>query len=139
MKPTSNFTTILSSTNFFERQVDTTIVYNDALEFEIRGDFMFVTKPNPKSANPDHLDLFISIRGERFVPANFGDGVVNRDYHIIDVTNEGQILICVNHNKTHSHLYTSTKLTPYEADFSLSLERIMYYNPKVRLLKIIFT
>ena len=91
---------------------------------------MFVTKANPDH-HPNHLDLLISMSGERFVVANFGQGVINLDYHVVDVTDEGQIIICVNHNETNSNLYTSTKMTPYEVEFSLSLERVMYFNPKV--------
>jgi len=30
-----------------------------------------------------------------------------------------------------SNLYTSSRVTPYEVTFSLSLERVMYYSPNV--------
>lgn len=136
MEPPGDRSTILSSTNYFERQVDTTIVFVGAKEFELRGGYMFVTKPS--GSNPKHLDLFISKAGARFVPAKFGGtvdddsgNVVNLDYHIIDVTEDGEVLVAVNHNGSLSNLYTSAKITPYEVEFSISLERVMYYNPRV--------
>ena len=71
--------------------MDTTVVYSDASEFEMRGDFMFVTRPAPSSdGEGKSLDLFVSSHGERFVKANLGnEGQDNVDYHIIDVTPEG--------------------------------------------------
>ena len=108
------------------------MIFSGAHEFELRGDFMFVTKP--KAGNPDELDLLISQHGERFVPADFGlsdNDLVSLDYHIIDVTEEGQVLVCVNHGSALSNLYASARITPYVVEFSLSLERVMYYNPNV--------
>ena len=40
-------------------------------------------------------------------------------------------MVVVNHGPTLSNLYTSTKITPYEVEFSLSLERVMNFNPEV--------
>ncbi len=76
----------------FLTQVDTTVVYSGAHEFELRGDYMFVTRP--KRDRPGELDLFVSAHGERFVPADFGiddRDLASLDYHIIDVTDEGQV------------------------------------------------
>ena len=53
------------------------------------------------------------------------------DYHIIDVTEDGEIMVVANHGPVLSNLYTSAKITPYEVQFSLSLERVMFYNPNV--------
>ena len=53
------------------------------------------------------------------------------DYHIIDVTDDGEIMVVANHGNVLSNLYTSVKITPYEVQFSLSLERVMFYNPNV--------
>ena len=40
----------------------------------------------------DHIDLLISAGGERFVHADFGmEDLPNLDYHIVDVTPEGQV------------------------------------------------
>ncbi len=40
-------------------------------------------------------------------------------------------MIVVNHNSILSNLYTSSRITPYEVSFSLSLERVMYYSPNL--------
>ncbi len=97
LNPPGNRTTILSSRNFFERQVDTIVLYNGAEEFELRGDYMFVAKRREDGSmnGTARFDLYISIHGERFVPAKFGPGDgddnANLDYHIIDVTEDGQV------------------------------------------------
>ena len=39
-------------------------------------------------------------------------------------------MVVVNHGTSLSNLYTSAKITPYVVEFSLSLERVMYYNPE---------
>ena len=90
-----NSTTILSSNNFFERQIDTHVLFRNAEEFEYREGFLFVTKQataDPDGEDNDHIDLLISAGGERFVHADFGmDDLPNLDYHIVDVTPEGQV------------------------------------------------
>lgn len=92
-----NRTTILSSNNFFERQIDTHVLFRGAAEFEYREGFLFVTKEAAKDLDgneedEDHIDLLISAGGERFVHADFGmDDLPNLDYHIVDVTTEGQV------------------------------------------------
>ena len=40
-------------------------------------------------------------------------------------------MVVANHGPVLSNLYTSAKITPYEVQFSLSLERVMFYNPNV--------
>ena len=115
---------ILASTNFFERHIDTEIVYRDAVQFQLVNQFMFATKRRSE----DHLDLYISQHGERFVQAQFpyaeDKNFTHHDYHIIDVTDDGQIMVVVNHGPILSNLYVSSRITPYEVYFSLSLERV---------------
>ena len=53
------------------------------------------------------------------------------DYHIVDVTDDGQILAVVNHGPKSSNLYISARITPYEVQFSLSLDNVMYFNPQL--------
>ena len=43
------------------------------------------------------------------------------------MSKDGQILVVVNHAGNQSHLYTSDRVSPHQAEFSLSLENIMYY------------
>ena len=132
-----NRTTILSSNNFFERQIDTHVLFRGAKEFEYREGFLFVTKEQSKKEGGEsdgHIDLLISASGERFVHADFGSGTANTmpnlNYHIVDVTPEGQVMVVVHHGGSLSNLYTSTKITPYVVQFSLSLDRVMYYSPE---------
>ena len=47
----------------------------------------------------------------------------------MQVTKDGQILVVVNHAGNKSALYTSDRVTPHTAEFSLSLDNIMYYRP----------
>ena len=130
IEPNTEEVNILASENFFERRIDTEIIYRKALQFQIVEDFMFVTRKRE-----DKLDLFISSHGERFVRAEFpfseDKNYTHLDYHIIDVTEDGQIMVVVNHGPVLSNLYTSTKMTPYQVEFALSLERVMFYNPNV--------
>ena len=65
-------TTILSSPNYFERTIDTEVLFRDCVEFQMHGQFMFVTTSSPDQ--PGHLDLRISADGERFVIAEFDLG-----------------------------------------------------------------
>ena len=127
-KPGSHTTSIISSPNYMERHIDTRVVYNDAIDFEKKGQYMFVT-----SKSGDVLDLKVSVNGEKFVKAIF-DGETStgkRDYHVVDVTDEGQIMVVVNHDEVLSNLYVSTSLSHYEVRFSLSLERVVFYSPQV--------
>ena len=48
---------------------------------------------------------------------------------MLQVTKDGQILVVVNHAGNKSALYTSDRVTPHTAEFSLSLDNIMYYRP----------
>ena len=61
--------TILAADNFFERKIDVEVVYRNAVQFQLLGDFMFVTKH--RSDQDKHMDLFVSMHGERFVEAKF--------------------------------------------------------------------
>ena len=139
-------TTILSSTNYFERHIDTDILYQNAIDFQIQGDYMFVTSERvDQTSKKKHLELKISQHGQRFVPAVFDVGASNSpmggspsdnkldeiDYHIIDVTDDGEVIVVVNHGKVLSNLYVSARITPYEVKFVLSLERVMFYSPEI--------
>ena len=109
-------------------------MYRNAVHFQVMGDFLFVTRYRNETTKK-HLELYVSKSGERFVQARFpfseNKNFTHLDYHIIDVTDDDQILLIVNHDEILSNLYTSTRITPYEVQFSLSLERVMFYNPNV--------
>ena len=48
-------------------------------------------------------------------------------FFALKVSKDGQILVVVNHAGNQSNLYTSDRVSPHQAEFSLSLENIMYY------------
>ena len=99
---------------------------------------MFVTSESRE--RPGHTDLRVSAHGERFVIAEFDlgpgfkrsyvrdtndtslggsaadDELIHIDYHIIDVTEDGEIMVVVNHGAVLSNLYTSTRITPHEVN-----------------------
>ena len=67
------------------------MVYRDAVHFQLMKDYLFVTRYGSK-----HLDLLISQSGERFVEARFpfseDKNFTHVDYHIIDVTDDGEVI-----------------------------------------------
>jgi hypothetical protein len=78
-------------------KVDTKIIYVGAKEFQLMGDFLFVTRSRSSDSSDKNLDLFISMHGERFVQARF-EGVdeknlTNVDFHIVDVTDDGEVTL----------------------------------------------
>jgi len=118
---------ILSSISFFEKAMDTSIVYTGAEEFEKKEDYLFIVKNDTKK--PGNKRLFLAKTGEIFVEAKFPTNLDLKDFHICEVTEDGQILLVVNHSPTKSNLYTSDNISPQHAEFSLCLEDIMYYSP----------
>ena len=79
----------------FSEQIDTNVVFNGANEFQVMGNYLFVTS-NTNKDDPKSLDLFISMHGETFVKAKF-EGVEEHnltiaDFHIVDVTDDGEVL-----------------------------------------------
>ena len=124
-------TTILSSTNYFERHIDTEILYQNAIDFQVQGQYMFVTSESDDNGSKKK-QLKISQHGEKFVPAVFdNEDLEENDYHIIDVTEDGEVMVVVNHGPILSNLYVSARITHHEVKFVRSLERVMFYNPKV--------
>ncbi|QQP39676.1 Sortilinrelated receptor_ L(DLR class) A repeatscontaininglike [Caligus rogercresseyi] len=123
---------ILSSKSFFLNSSDVDVVYSGVLDYEIRGSFIFVKTRD--EAHSGYKELFVSQIGKdgtpgRFVRAEFGDDRPIHDYYIVDVTIDNQVLLCANFDSQLSNLYTSLRLNDYEATFSLSLPRVIFYNP----------
>jgi len=118
---------ILSSSSFFERQIDTRVVFTGAQEFEKKEDFLFAVTENTRK--PGEKKLYVAKTEEKFVEAKFPDKHELINFHVADVSSDGQLMVIVNHGGNHSNLYTSDKVDQYEVEFSLSLARIMYYNP----------
>ena len=118
---------ILSSISFFENPKDTSIVYTGALEFEKKENYLFIVKEN--SHNKTQRRLFVAKTGQRFIEAQFSTSLPLNDFHVCDVSQDDQILVVVTHAGNHSNLYTSDRVSGHQAEFSLSLERVVYYRP----------
>lgn len=117
---------ILSSSSFFERQIDTRVVFTGATEFEKKEDFLFAVTDNDKK--PGDKKFFVAKTNQRFVEAKFPVSLELVNFHVVDVSSDGELMVIVNHGGNQSNLYTSDKVSEYEVEFSLSLPRIMYYN-----------
>lgn len=126
MEP-SGKVSVLSSTSFFEDPLHTSVVITGVAEFEKKGDFLFVVQDNDDKAGEKRLR--IAKVGQRFVEAKFPTVEPLRDFHVCEVTEDGQILVIVNHAGNKSNLYSSDRVNPQQVEFSLSLERIFYYSP----------
>jgi len=117
---------ILSSSSFFERQIDTRVVFTGAREFEKKEDFLFAVTDNDKKTG--NKKFYVAKPEERFVEAKFPVSLDLIDFHVVDVSTDGELMVIVNHGGNQSNLYTSDKVDQYEVEFSLSLPRIMYYH-----------
>ena len=51
-------------------------------------------------------------------------------YYVADVSEDGSIMLISSHNTTHSNLYVSDIVSEHKVQFTLSLERIMFYTPR---------
>lgn len=120
---------VLSSMSFFENAMDTSIVYTGAQEFEKKEDYLFIVKDD--SQNEGQKRLFLAKAGDRFVEAKFSTNEELKDFHVAEVSKDGQIMIVVNHSPNKSNLYISDRISLHQAEFSLSLENIMYYAPGI--------
>ena len=58
---------VLSSSSFFERQIDTVVVFSGAEEFEMREDFLFAVT----GGEAGQRNLHVARAGARFVVAEF--------------------------------------------------------------------
>ena len=67
---------VLSSSSFFERQIDTVVVFSGALEFEMREDFLFAVT----GGEAEQRNLHVARAGARFVVAEF-PGIYHKSGH----------------------------------------------------------
>ena len=104
---------ILSSSSFFERQIDTKVVFTGAVEFEKKEDFLFAVVDDKKGGKK----FFVSRPEQRFVEAKFPVNLQLVNFHVADVSTDGQLMVIVNHGGNHSNLYTSDKVNEYEVCF----------------------
>lgn len=120
----SGFSTIITSNNLFKTNVQN--VFADGVkEFQIKNDFIFVTKETKKN----DYDLFISYKGSELMKAVFASELNRIEYHIADIT-RNRIMVAVSHTDKISHLYVSEGIgNGKTVHFSLSLENVFCYFP----------
>ncbi|XP_073946301.1 sortilin-related receptor-like isoform X2 [Choristoneura fumiferana] len=123
-KPNGTSTVLSASdpTNFDHA----TVIFQDAKDFQIKGDFMFATK---QSKERNTLDLYISHQKGPFYKAEFETELDMKKFHIADVTDK-RIFVSVMHTEILADLYVSEISNNYTRyNFMLSMEQILCYFP----------
>ncbi|XP_048254148.1 sortilin-related receptor-like isoform X1 [Haliotis rufescens] len=117
---------VYKSTDLFRTSANKKTLISDVKDFEVRGKYMFATK-NVRllGATESYTQLWVSSDRGPFLKAEF-PSPHNHEYYIADAS-EDQVMVCVYHNSSATNLYIS-EVKGFR--FSLSLERVVYYNPK---------
>ncbi|CAB3247192.1 unnamed protein product [Arctia plantaginis] len=106
--------------------VNADILFEEAKDFQIKGDFMFATK---QSKEKNTLHLYISHQRGPFYKAEFQTELDLRKFHIADVTDQ-RIFVSVMHTESLADLYVSEISNNYtQYNFVISLEQILCYFP----------
>jgi hypothetical protein len=112
--------TVLASTDFFTNPRNTKVVFTGAEEFEVKDDFLFGVKEDPR--NKGQKLLYVGRHDQRMSIAEFPESNLSfLSYYVADVTEDGAIMLISTHNTTHSNLYVSDIVSEHEVQFSLSL------------------
>ncbi|XP_076042677.1 sortilin-related receptor-like [Oratosquilla oratoria] len=123
----SGIASVVASQSLF-RDDNSEIVIEEVEDFEIKDKFLFaIRKQDSGPTEEETLQLFISFNGGPFLPAEFPNNLTHIHYYIADVA-EDQVMACVVHGEIQSNLYVSDVPRNGLVKFSLSLERILYYN-----------
>ncbi|KAK7076324.1 Sortilin-related receptor [Halocaridina rubra] len=131
-EPSGSASVVASQELFRDGSVIKTII-TDVEDFEVKEEFLFAIKKvhllGAPTSDPQ-LQLWISYRQGPFLRAEFPNSMSHQHYYIADVS-EGQIMVCVAHDQVMSNLYVSSvpRSANHQVRFSLSLERILYFNP----------
>ncbi|KAL4715818.1 hypothetical protein ACJJTC_006397 [Scirpophaga incertulas] len=103
------------------------MIFEDAKDFQIKGDFMFATK---QSKERNTLHLYISHQRGPFYRADFQTELDLRKFHISDVTDK-RIFVSVLHTDSLANLFVSEINNNFsQYNFVLSLEQILCYFPE---------
>ncbi|CAH1796241.1 unnamed protein product [Owenia fusiformis] len=118
---------VVKSSNFF---TTTTAVLSQVEDFEVKGNYLFATRNISflgwlSFHRRSSLQLWVSHNHTEWHRAVFPGRLKENDYYIADAS-EDQVFVVVNHASNNSKLYISQAKGK---DFTLSLERIFYYNP----------
>ncbi|XP_074652666.1 sortilin-related receptor-like isoform X2 [Tubulanus polymorphus] len=104
-------------------------IFTNVQDFDMRDNYMFATtRPSLPLASPNssHLELWVSRNHSHFQKAIIPGNNTNEDFYVADAS-EDQVFLCVYHRTGVTNLYIS-EVKGFR--FSLSLERVVYYNPK---------
>ena len=124
MEPSGKLT-LLSSSSFFLDLSDTRVEFSGALEFEKRGEFLF-TVTEERGGQPGARTLHVARPSQQFVQAEFQPaGLDLLDFHVADVSEDGQVMVIVNHAGNLSNLYISDGVDQYEVSSKI---KIIQYN-----------
>lgn len=124
-KPDRN-STVISANDPTELNDANNVVFLEARDFQIKGDYMFATR---QTKEKNTLSLYISHQRGPFYKAEFQTELDLRKFHIADVTDK-RIFVSVMHTDNLAHLYVSeinNNFTQY--NFVLSLEQVLCYFP----------
>ncbi|XP_035222728.1 sortilin-related receptor-like, partial [Stegodyphus dumicola] len=126
-----NYTTLLSSTDFFKSRNHTKVLITNIKDFEVRDKYLFVTRKQHLlgSRNPDGvLQLWVSYNRGSFKMAEFPSHLERKEIYIVDASDD-QVFACVMHSETTTNLYISDV---QRMKFSLSLENILYVSSQAK-------
>ncbi|KAL0829250.1 hypothetical protein ABMA28_004072 [Loxostege sticticalis] len=102
------------------------VLFEEAKDFQIKGDFMFATK---QSKERNTLHLYISHQRGPFYKAEFQTELDLKKFHIADVTDK-RIFVSVMHTDSLANLFVSEINNNFsQYNFVLSLEQILCYFP----------
>uniref|UniRef100_A0A3Q3EAT1 Sortilin-related receptor n=1 Tax=Labrus bergylta TaxID=56723 RepID=A0A3Q3EAT1_9LABR len=120
--------TILSSTDFFQSELNRRVILEQVDSFQLREKYMFATTTRKLfgSHEPSSVQLWVSYNRQPMKNARFMTRHPITEYYIADAS-EDQVFVCVNHLNNVTHLYISDT---QGLSFSLSLENVLYYSPE---------
>ncbi|KAM7413680.1 hypothetical protein PAMA_020860 [Pampus argenteus] len=120
--------TILSSTDFFQSELNRRVILEQVDSFQLRDKYMFATTTRKLfgSHDPSSVQLWVSYNRQPMKAAQFMTRHPITEYYIADAS-EDQVFVCVNHLNNVTHLYISDT---QGLSFSLSLENVLYYSPE---------
>ncbi|XP_076438284.1 sortilin-related receptor-like [Babylonia areolata] len=98
-------------------------------DFQLQDEYLFATKKQHLFGSRERngtLQFWVSYKRQDFVNAQFPIQHGHSDYYVADAS-EGQVMLCVVHNSSDTNLYVSSMEGAW---FSLSLERVVYFNPQ---------
>ena len=85
----------------------------DVEEFELKQDFLFAVKSDPRNA--EEKLLYVGRHDQRMSVAQFPENNLSYlSYYVADVSEDGSIMLISSHNTTHSNLYVSDIVSEHE-------------------------